>query len=80
MQAPRTRAGALFLLGATMDQQNDVDAFSIREFCDRNGISWGHYFNLRKRGQAPREMRAGRRVLITVEAAAEWRAAQSVAA
>jgi hypothetical protein len=55
-------------------------AFSIREFCDAHGISWGHYFNLRKRGEGPREMRAGARVLITREAADEWRRAHTVAA
>jgi hypothetical protein len=55
-------------------------AFSIREFCDANGISHGTYFNMRRRGEGPREMRIGSRVLITAEAAAEWRAAHTVAA
>jgi hypothetical protein len=44
-----------------------------------HGISWGHYFNLRKRGEAPDEMRAGRRVIITPEAAVAWRRARIVA-
>ncbi len=54
-------------------------AFSIREFCDANRISHASYFNLRRRGEDPREMRVGSRVLISAEAAAEWRAARTVA-
>jgi hypothetical protein len=51
-----------------------LDAFSIDEFCARNGpISRAHYYNLRQAGQAPREMRLLGRVLITAEAAADWR-------
>jgi len=51
-----------------------LDAFSIAEFCARNGaISRAHYYNLKKLGLAPREMAVGSRVLITAEAAAAWR-------
>jgi hypothetical protein len=55
-------------------------ALSIAEFCELNRISWGTYFNIRRRGQGPREMRIGRRVLIAPEAAAAWRRARVVAA
>lgn len=54
-----------------MEQQ----AFSIPEFCDAHGVSRSFYFLLRKDGRGPRELRVGRRVLITRDAAAEWRAA-----
>jgi hypothetical protein len=47
--------------------------FSIKSFCAAHGISEGFYFGLRKKGQAPREMRLGARVFITHESAARWR-------
>jgi hypothetical protein len=49
------------------------DAYSIQEFCRRHNISNGTYYNLKNRGQGPREARAMTRVLITKEAAADWR-------
>lgn len=50
------------------------DAFTIAEFCARNGkISRAFYFKLRSEGLGPRELRLGTRVLITAEAAADWR-------
>lgn len=48
-------------------------AFSIPEFCRIHDIGLGTYLNLRRRGKQPREMHVGRRVLISVEAAADWR-------
>jgi hypothetical protein len=51
------------------------DAYSIPEFCARHNISTGTYYNLKKNGAAPREGRVGKRVIITKEAAAEWRQA-----
>jgi hypothetical protein len=36
------------------------------------------YFKMKGLGLGPREMRVGRRVLITFEAAAEWRAQREV--
>ena len=48
-------------------------ALSIDEFCARHSISRAHYYNLKKAGLGPREMPLGTRVLISVEAAAEWR-------
>jgi hypothetical protein len=49
------------------------DAYSIDEFCRRHGISRGTYYNLKTRGLGPREARAMSRVIISVEAAADWR-------
>lgn len=51
-----------------------IAAYSITEFCDAHGISQALYFNLKKRKQTPREMKLGRRILISQEAAAAWRA------
>jgi len=52
-----------------------IEAYSIAEFCDAHNIGVATYYWLRKRGEAPREMRVGRRYLISKEAAADWRAA-----
>jgi predicted DNA-binding transcriptional regulator AlpA len=49
------------------------DAFSIAEFCASHGISKSTFHKLRRDGKAPRVMRVGSRVLISIEAAAEWR-------
>lgn len=46
---------------------------SIPEFCDENGLSRSFFYTLLKRGLAPKIMKIGRRTLITVEAADEWR-------
>lgn len=48
-------------------------ALSIPEFCEHNGISRAHFYNVVKVGLGPRVMRVGRRVLVTPNAAAEWR-------
>ena len=47
--------------------------YDIKTFCLAHGISEAFYFKLRSEGRGPREMRVGRRVLITLEAAARWR-------
>ena len=48
-------------------------AFSIEEFCKHHGVSRGTYYNLRKAGLAPAEMKVFSRRLISAESAAEWR-------
>lgn len=48
-------------------------AFTIKEFCEAHRISEAMYFKLRAAGLGPREMRALRKVTISVEAAAHWR-------
>jgi hypothetical protein len=55
-------------------------AFTIKEFCDAHRISPAMYFKLRDAGLGPREMRAGRRVTISLEAATDWRRAREKAA
>ena len=51
----------------------DIDAFSFEEFCDRHRICRATLYNLIKRSQGPAIMRVGSRVLISREAAADWR-------
>ncbi|KJC44818.1 hypothetical protein UP09_14300 [Bradyrhizobium sp. LTSP885] len=48
-------------------------AFSIEEFCRRHSLSRGTYYNLREAGKGPCEAHVLGRVLITKEAAKEWR-------
>jgi hypothetical protein len=54
-------------------------AYSISEFCEIHGISRSFYYELRRRGLAPKEMEVLSRKLISEEAAAEWRAEREVA-
>jgi hypothetical protein len=46
---------------------------SIAEFCRAHGVSRAFVYALLKRGEGPTIMKAGRRTLVSVEAAAEWR-------
>jgi hypothetical protein len=58
----------------------DRIAWSLEEFCVRNGFSLSMYYVLRRRGQAPAEMRIGTRRLISVAAEQEWQRAREAAA
>jgi len=61
-----------------MDQ--DYDALSIDEFCDRHRISRGTWYNLLKANKAPRFITVGSRRYISREAAEEWRREREAAA
>jgi hypothetical protein len=51
----------------------NIAAQSVTEFCKAHGISCAHFYNLKKRGLAPKTLVVGRRRLVSQEAAAEWR-------
>jgi predicted DNA-binding transcriptional regulator AlpA len=51
----------------------EKDAYNILEFCQRHGISRSAFYKAIEAGQAPRLMRLGSRILISKEAAEEWR-------
>jgi hypothetical protein len=59
-------------------RRNSIDiapvAYTIAEFCRAHRISPAKFFDLKARGQGPTEMHVGRRVLISTESAAAWRA------
>jgi hypothetical protein len=55
---------------------DELDAYSINQFCVKHGICRASYYNLKSLGKAPKEMWIGRRRLISREAAAEWRRAR----
>jgi hypothetical protein len=48
-------------------------AFSVAEFCALIDISISMYGKMRREGLTPRELRFGRRVLITPESIEQWR-------
>lgn len=50
-------------------------AYTIAEFCEEHRVSRTHLYMMVKAGKGPRLMKLGRRVLISVEAAADWRRA-----
>jgi hypothetical protein len=52
---------------------DDIDAYSIAEFCRRHGLSESFFFKLRARGEGPAMIAVGTRRLITREAAKAWR-------
>jgi hypothetical protein len=52
---------------------DDVDAFSIPDFCRRHRISESFYHKLKNQGLGPATMRVGKRVLISRDAAKRWR-------
>jgi hypothetical protein len=54
-------------------------AMSIPQFCTSHNISEGFFYKLKKQGLSPREMKIGTRTLITLEAAASWRAEREAA-
>ena len=51
----------------------EPEAYTIDEFCRAHKFSRASYFNLKKDGLGPREMRVGNRVIISREAAFDWR-------
>jgi hypothetical protein len=46
---------------------------TIKEFCQRERISRGTYYNLRRVGKGPREMLVGSVKRISPEARVDWR-------
>jgi hypothetical protein len=66
----RRQVARLFrLLGR---DKNDNCGFTISEFCRAERISRSFYYVLRKRGEGPRELHAGARVIITPKAKQDW--------
>jgi len=51
----------------------DPDAFSVNEFCRRHNICRATFYNLLKAGRGPVVMKVGSRVLVSREAAEQWR-------
>jgi hypothetical protein len=52
---------------------DDIDAYSIEEFCRRHSISRSTYYVMQKEGTGPVEGRVKNRVLISKESSWAWR-------
>ena len=48
-------------------------AFTVHEFCAAHRISRALFYLLVRDGNGPRLLKAGRRTLVTAEAATDWR-------
>ena len=48
-------------------------AFTIPQFCQAHNVSRSQYYEMKKDGSAPVEMKIGRKKLISHESAADWR-------
>src|SRR5215472_10031146 len=55
-------------------------AYTIPEFAEAHRISVAQYFALKKKRMTPPEMKLGGKLVISVEAAAAWRAAMTTLA
>jgi hypothetical protein len=76
MASPSKAEAAAALTAAGIERT----AFSIKEFCARNGgLSEGFYQSMRKRGLGPKETRVLNRVWISIEAETAWRRAREAA-
>ncbi len=51
----------------------NTQTYTVAQFCADHNISRTHFYQLTKDGKGPRLMKLGRRVLISAEAAADWR-------
>jgi hypothetical protein len=63
-------------MASSPNRPADDSPHTILEFCERNRLSLTSYYELRTRGQGPREMRVLSKVLITPEAERDWRLAR----
>jgi hypothetical protein len=54
------------------DPADLTEALTIAEFCHAYRYSPSLYFKEKRAGRGPRELKVGRRVVITKQAAAEW--------
>jgi len=58
--------------GNTHDDSAYTAALSVKEFCRAYSISRALFYVLLRKGQGPRVMRVGSRVLVSVDAARSW--------
>jgi dihydropteroate synthase len=58
----------------------ELAAFSVFGFCIAHGLSRSKFYDMLRKGEGPRLMRCGRRVLISTEAAQAWRRVREHAA
>jgi hypothetical protein len=59
-------------LQRTVEKLHKLSERSIEGFCERQGFSKAHFYNLRKDGRGPRIKGAGHRQIITPEDEQTW--------
>jgi predicted DNA-binding transcriptional regulator AlpA len=57
----------------TAGQGQAKSTYTVAQFCEAHCIGRTHLYHLIKDGKGPRLMKLGRRILISAEAAADWR-------
>ena len=83
--APRLTAADIAAISARLAAAiteaitDEADAFSLTKFCRRHGISVQMYYKLANQGLAPKTFNVGTRVLVSKEAAADWRRVREAA-
>lgn len=60
---------------ATGQMAGDPVTYTVDGFCRAHHMARSHFYDLVREGQGPRLLRAGRRTLISGDAAADWRRA-----
>lgn len=58
--------------------ESNIEVMNVTEFCSRHSISRSLFYKSLREGWGPKIMKAGRRTLVTVEAAREWRSRQEL--
>lgn len=61
-----------------MDKISAPDLMSVKRFCEGHTMSHATFYKLVSSGKAPALTRVGRRVYISQESAAAWRAANTL--
>ena len=74
----KARVSTSYRMDTYKTNDSEKDAFSILEFCSRHGLSTGLYYVLKRQDKGPRELRIRGRILISKEAAADWRRAREL--
>jgi hypothetical protein len=59
---------------------SDPVVYTLDEWCEAHRCSRGHFYKMQRAGTAPRVMKTGSRVLISGDAAADWRREREKAA
>ena len=49
-----------------------LEAYTIEQFCEAYQFSHTSFFKMKKAGRGPREIRVGKRVILTRQAIADW--------
>ncbi len=60
-------------LGYSPVRQGERAAYTIQEFCEAHRVSRSQLYKLWKQGVGPRFFYAGTKVIISFEAATDWR-------